>query len=226
MKKVFLFAILLLTINSKAQINIGMSHIRPFGLIDSIPAGNSAVYPVWVKNYSTTTFSDSLTLYTAVEDTNGGIGPINIVSSYNSNGVITIAPNDSVSFSLTSTYTTSGNGYRLGIDVIVVWPVASSANTVDSLSFNLFIQDPNGVNEIDLMKEIKLFPNPTIDYLQLTSDQTVSINSVRMYDSKGSEVGVRLSGNTINVEHLVKGVYSIDIEFNNKKHFKAKFIKQ
>ena len=83
MKKVFLFAILLLTINSKAQINIGMSQINPLGTNTTFTAGTSIVYPVWVKNYSSRTFSDLLSLYTAVVDSAGNIGPANISDTYN-----------------------------------------------------------------------------------------------------------------------------------------------
>lgn len=227
MKKLFLFATLLFTIYGKAQINIGMGQANPLGTNTTFTAGMSVVYPVWVKNYSSTTFSDVLTLYTAVVDSNGNIGPANIVNTYNAGGMlVTIAPNDSISFSLTDTLNISGSGFRIGIDVIVVWPVASSAVTVDSLTFGITITDPSGINKIDLLKEINLFPNPTHTNLTVFSGENLQISSVRMFDLDGKEVTVELNNNSINTEYLKQGVYSIDIEFTNKKHLKTKFIKE
>ena len=203
-----------------------MSHVKPVGLQDTVSVGSSNTYTVWVKNYSFFTLSDSLTIKTAVKDSALNIGPANIVGTYTPNVLFTIAPQDSVAITLTSLYDTTQYGYRTGIDVIVVWPIASSATTVDSLTLNVYNMAPNGVSEINLMEQVRLFPNPTTDYLNLTQEQTLAIKSVRLYDNKGSEVCVLLNGNSINVEHLDKGVYSIDIEFTNKKHFKTKFIKQ
>lgn len=227
MKKLFLFATLLFTIYGKAQINIGMNQANPLGSNITFAAGTSIVYPVWVKNYSSSAFSDYLTLYTAVADSNGNIGPANIINSFNSGGtIVTIAANDSISFTLTDSLILSGNGFRIGIDVIVVWPVASSAITIDSLLFQITITNPDGIDQIDLLKEIHLYPNPTHENINVSITENLKIVSVKMFDTEGKEVHVNLDNNSISTGYLKQGMYSLDIEFSNKKHLKTKFIKQ
>ncbi len=225
MKKIFLIAFALLSISSQAQINLGMSQYKPAGLIDTVTAGTSTSYTVWVVNHGPATFNDTLHVFTSVLDSlNGTQG--SIVDAYTTQGIQSILPNDSIQIPLTALYNVSPTGYKIGIDVIVVWPVAATANTVDSLVFNVWIIDPSGVNEIDMTPYIKLYPNPTSENLTIEPINNITVEEVKILDITGKLVFECTNQTTINVKELTPGIYSIDVQLSNKKHIKGKIIKQ
>jgi hypothetical protein len=222
MKKLFLLIAIGIIANTKAQTTIGMSTITPPNLVDTVTAGSTHNYTVWVKNLGTQAFSDTLTIYTAVLDSFG----LNIVNVYNSNSTINIAPADSAQFTMTEVYNLSPTGYKTGIDVIVVWPVAQSAITSDSLTFTIFIIDATGINDIDLQNILKLYPNPAVEKLTVDLPNNLTINSIRLIDMQGKESVLVANGNCINVENIAKGNYILRVELSNKKYIIGKFIKQ
>ncbi|MBK7183378.1 MAG: T9SS type A sorting domain-containing protein [Bacteroidetes bacterium] len=223
MKKLFLLIAIGLIVNTKAQTTLGMSTITPPNLVDTVNAGSTHTYTVWVKNLGTQAFSDTLSIYTAVADSMFGL---NIVNVYNSNSTINIAPADSAQFTMTEVYNVSPTGYKTGIDVIVVWPVAQGAITADSLTFNIFIVDATGIKDIDLNNILKLYPNPTAEKLTIDLPNNLTINSIRLIDMQGKESVLVANGNCINVENIAKGNYILNIELSNKKQIIGKFIKQ
>lgn len=223
MKKLFLLIAIGIIANTKAQTTLGMSTITPPDLVDTVNAGSTHTYTVWVKNLGTQAFSDTLSIYTAVVDSMFGL---NIVNVYNSNSTINIAPNDSAQFTMTEVYNVSPTGYKTGIDVIVVWPVAQGAITADSLIFNIFIVDATGIKDIDLQGLLKLYPNPASDKINLDIPSNLNILKIRLIDIQGKESILKANENCINIEMIAAGSYILDIELSNKKHITGKFIKQ
>ena len=223
MKKILILLISAITIYGKAQINLGMGQISPNAIgYDTVLAGSTNSYSVWVKNYGPSDFiNGGLNIKTAVYDS-----AYNIVG-LDSVGVISINANDSAQFSLTTTYTISANGYKYGGDVIVIWPVALSANTVDSLQFNIFIDSTaNEVKEIDVEKIIKLYPNPAKEDINIENIDDAHIEGINIYDLNGKLVLSNRHEKTINIENLSKGVYNINVLLSNKKQYSIKIIKQ
>ena len=224
MKKILILLISAITIYGKAQINLGMGQISPNAIgYDTVLAGSTNSYSVWVKNYGSSAFNDSLIINTAVIDTTNTYHIVGLDSV----GVISINANDSAQFSLTTTYTISANGYKYGGDVIVIWPVALSANTVDSLQFNIFIDSTaNEVKEIDVEKIIKLYPNPAKEDINIENIDDAHIEGINIYDLNGKLVLSNRHEKTINIENLSKGVYNINVLLSNKKQYSIKIIKQ
>lgn len=71
---------------------------------------------------------------------------------------------------------------------------------------------------------LTIFPNPTKNLLQIKSDS--EIEKIRIIDSLGKILLVQTQNNTeINVEHLSKGIYTLEISTGNGKIFR-KFIKE
>lgn len=225
MKKTVLFAFILLSISSAAQINLGMSQNAPNNISDTVMAGSSNTYSVWVVNHGPDPFKDTLHVFTSVLDSANGMFGF-IVDAYSTPDSISIAANDSVQIPLTALYNISPTGYRIGIDVIVVWPIAVSANIVDSLMFNIWIIDPSGVNEIDLERFIKLYPNPTTDNLTISTHNNVTVEEVRILDVTGKLVLEFKNKILINIQDLAPGIYFVDVQLSNKKHVTGKIIKQ
>lgn len=223
MKKILFFAMVLFSINSRAQTNIGIYEFGPTPANDTVLAGSSATYNVWVKNYGPGTFSDNLYITTALRDST--FTGLDSLDNYLA-GTLTILPGDSTLVTLTADYTVSPVGYRYGIDVIVIWPFATSATTVDSLEFSVYILDPSGNNELNITQLIKIYPNPSVGQISIDNKTGVSVESIRIFDLSGKLILTNRGQNTINTETLKPGMYQADVILADKKHHTFKIIKQ
>lgn len=229
MKKTLIIAISLLTsFGSKAQVNIGMAQVIPVINGDTIAPGHVDTYSVWVKNLDTASsaiFNDNIAIYTAVRDS-AVPGLLDTVGLYNTLLPVTINPGDSAMFSLTATYNVAPSGYRYGIDVIVVWPVAASAQTtIDTLEYWVYIMDGAGVNELDVNNLLQVYPNPSAHAFNIENKGDSSIESVQIYDLAGKLILNERNKTCINVEQLPAGMYSIKVNLTNKKSYYLKFMK-
>jgi hypothetical protein len=214
--------------SGKTQTNIGVVGFdynnNPSGYEDTVTANSTDTYSVWVKNFGPLVFNDSLTLITAVWDSvNLNIYP---VSSYSTLGAVQIGVNDSIAIPLTAVYNLSSNGYRLWIDVIVIWPIANPATTVDSLEFPVYVIPANGINEIDLKQLIKAYPNPVSSNLAIENNSKMDIEEVRIFDSSGRLLITEKNKSIINTERWQPGIYTIKFLLNNKQHHSIRVIKQ
>ncbi|NML70209.1 T9SS type A sorting domain-containing protein [Chryseobacterium sp. RP-3-3] len=70
---------------------------------------------------------------------------------------------------------------------------------------------------------IKVYPNPTSDYIKISSSGR--IKSIEMYDSVGKKVQSRLENDRVDVSNLPGGIYQINIITENG-NFSEKFIKK
>lgn len=224
MKKILFFVLFVLSIGTRAQITIGMSQVAPAVDGDTVAPGYVNTYTVWVKNMTSvgTTFNDNLTIYTAVRDSvvPGQLDTVGIMTTFIP---VIINAGDSAAFTLTETLNVAPASYRYGIDVIVVWPVALSAQTTDSLEYWVYIMDGASIGELDINELVKFYPNPATNYIQLESND---IEQVNIYDNTGRLVISRKKESCINIDELPPGMYMADIELGNKKHRSAKFLKR
>ncbi|MGQ0828167.1 MAG: T9SS type A sorting domain-containing protein [Bacteroidota bacterium] len=216
--------LLSMPVSGKAQ-TIGMSKVGPINYSDTVTAGAVDSFTVWVKNVSTTVFNDTLTLVGAVrDDVNPAI--LNYVGSYSSFSPVLINANDSVSIPVLEVYTLDTNNYRPGINVIVIWPVAQSAATADSLEFTVYIIDANGMNDLDLKQFIKTFPNPSTDNITIENISKINIEEVRIYDMTGRLLETIKNRSVIDTEKWTVGMYLLDIWLENNQKHSVRIIKQ
>ncbi|MFN3941983.1 MAG: T9SS type A sorting domain-containing protein [Flavobacterium sp.] len=75
------------------------------------------------------------------------------------------------------------------------------------------------------VSNIKIYPNPVFDTLNIFVDAMVTINSVKVYNLAGQLVKYQDNINAINVSDLQQGIYMIEIETSNGREVK-KFIKK
>lgn len=223
MKRILFFAGILFSLNAKAQGNLGISRFGPVVPNDTVMGGSSQSYDVWVKNYGPGIFNDMLYINTAVRDTSfTGLDS----ADYFSAGNFILNSGDSTLVTLTANYNVGPlSAYRYGIDVIVIWPYASSAATIDSLEFTIFIQDPNGVNELDVKELIRLYPNPFTDRVSVFNSE-IKVESITIYDISGKLVASNTRQNTICTENLPGGMYQVEVILADKKAYRFKIVKQ
>jgi len=71
-----------------------------------------------------------------------------------------------------------------------------------------------GVENIDLDKVVKVFPNPTSNYLNIES-HIVAITKISIFDPQGKKVLIKTNNlDNINVSNLNRGIYFLKLETN------------
>jgi hypothetical protein len=88
---------------------------------------------------------------------------------------------------------------------------------------NLPADKKNTAVKNGIIKNVKIYPNPVSDILNITSDS--AIKDVSVVDVSGKKLNVKLDGNKIEVRSLPSGTYLINIE-NNEGRTTHKFIKK
>ncbi|MCF8296111.1 MAG: T9SS type A sorting domain-containing protein [Saprospiraceae bacterium] len=111
-----------------------------------------------------------------------------------------------------STFTVPATGvYYLG------WHAYSSANMWNLYVDDISISDVTGVEELDEISSLKIYPNPTTDLVNLVSDE--KINSIKIYNSLGELIydeNPKSLFTTINIKYYKSGVYFFRIETDLK----------
>lgn len=76
-------------------------------------------------------------------------------------------------------------------------------------------------------KEIKIYPNPTSDYLTISNIENVNVSSITIIDTTGKIIK-KLTSNfsKIDVSHLSEGMYILNIETKEGMKFGENFIKK
>lgn len=80
------------------------------------------------------------------------------------------------------------------------------------------------VNEAAAKSNLKIYPNPAVDILNLTSNK--KIESVTIYDLTGKKVKSTTDTQQINVSSLAKGTYILQAYYGNGAVENTKFIKK
>ena len=115
-------------------------------------------------------------------------------------------------------------------EIKVIWPSGTvdvitnptSNQTVNVIegSFPLSAASFNG-------KEIKIYPNPTSDYLTISNLENINISSINIIDTNGRIVKTTTSNFTkIDVSNLSQGLYILSIDTKEGKKFAENFIKK
>ncbi|CAL2080523.1 T9SS type A sorting domain-containing protein [Tenacibaculum sp. 190524A02b] len=129
-------------------------------------------------------------------------------------------------------YTLRGNPHA-NIRGMMTWSVnwdaaASCASSYEySTAYSNYFND-NGTlssEEVSLLQEFNIYPNPTQDVLNFSGNKT--IDKLQIFDSKGAEVFSQkgILNKQLDVNFLQSGVYFLNIESNKKRAYK-KIIKK
>lgn len=227
MKKYCLLVICFLLVisnHSNAQPILGVGQYSYLIGNDTLPAYSSDSIQIWVKNYGTSNFNDFFQVRTSVQDS--ALTTYHPVDTASSGFLTFIAPGDSVQFMLYPYYDIDSTRYHYDINVIVIWPVASSASTGDSIIFVEVLTLPAGIVEIDLHELINAYPNPSFQDITIGNDSKKRIEEVRIYDTGGRWIGTIKEQNTINIENWKPGVYLLTILLEDRRTLTLRVVKQ
>jgi hypothetical protein len=221
MKKLITFTLFLVLFGFKSNAQLTISQYDYTLYADTVIANTLDSADVWIVNAGSLPFLDNLKVILDVQDS--AMVSFHNVDSLNF-GFFNIPANDSVKIRLYQNFVISPQKYHYDINVIVIWPYAFSTGDGDSLILPVYIQIPDGINEIDLSKYIKAYPNPSVD--KVVIDVEIDIEEVRIYDLKGQLIFVQKNSKIVNVENLPEGSYLFDVTLKNGTKRKVKIIKK
>jgi len=90
------------------------------------------------------------------------------------------------------------------------WPAEAVTTVIDDVQLWEGV-DATAINEKTMNQQVRIYPNPVDDMLQISSD--LSMKSVRIYNISGQMVKeVRNNFEQINVEELSSGMYILKVE--------------
>ena len=202
MKKIITLIILLSNLLGNAQCpapsNLTYSNITPEDVLLS-----------WTENGSVIAYEVTLLHNYVVGDPMPSYG--SYLSSSNTFLYVAIPPGCNVFFVRSVCSATEASAW-----VAVATSACSTevGDYLETLSTNSFPEN----------NSLTIFPNPAKNLLQIKWDS--EIEEIRIIDSLGKILLVQTQNNTeINVEHLSKGIYTLEISTGNGKIFR-KFIKE
>lgn len=197
-------------------------------------------------NYPDTAYN-GLTVQPTIIVTNTGNAPfqgvINIGLSrdsvsfqylYSNNNPVLLIPGDTVQFTGgpagTNGYTFDSTFYRVGNNVVVVWPVTTAFVAVDTLHTNVYftINQIQSVHEKEGISGLLAYPNPASDYLLLYAPST-QLEYVRIIDLSGREILTQEAGSNnktrIPIDRLVPGLYILEVRSTLNLRTFIRFVK-
>lgn len=102
-------------------------------------------------------------------------------------------------------------------------------DTIDHKIKKLEAISTTSIEDLSVNDQLKIYPNPTTQYLTIHTEGDLDIHSVMIFDMNGRIVDPIFLGKDvrqdIDISHLTKGVYFITISFTNERITK-RFIKE
>jgi hypothetical protein len=196
-----------------------------FNFRDTVYLNDTDSYYVYVKNKGNAFFSGLLTIFTAVDSTGTGNNFIIIDSTTFTSQ---IASGDSIQFFRSEFYMLQGN-YRVGGNIVVIWPSSSGITTTDSSQHTtVWMLLGNSVFEIDRNKSLVVFPNPSSDLVNvhLNSNFQVRVERIRIFDSQGRIQREYHGTNRVSLKEHPEGVYLVEACFDDGTCRTYKVIRQ
>ncbi len=124
-----------------------------------------------------------------------------------------------------------GIGTATVIDEIkIIWP-SGTVDVITNPSSNQTLHVIEGNFPLSATsfngKEIKIYPNPTSDYLSISNLENINISTMSIIDTTGKTIK-KISSNftKIDVSNLSQGLYILSIETKDGKKFAENFIKK
>lgn len=148
----------------------------------------------------------------------------------NAGATFTILANSNLTVSTQVPYFFSSANYKLGSNVIVVWPVAGPGTA--PIKYNPFytcvnFQLSSGINNVNDNK-LSITPNPAQEYLEIITPPENSVKDVRIFDAAGRQVlwKTDVRNRRVSIQQLSKGIYVMQMRMQNDKVIYHRFVKQ
>ncbi len=115
-------------------------------------------------------------------------------------------------------YTYAANG-NYDVELIVFSEDSCFSDTISQT----VVVNSVGINEIDLGDEVKIYPNPTKNIVNIVSEKPFT--KVEVYDAYGRLL-IEQSNTTVDLSHFEKGMYFIQLMNNDKVILRRKIVRE
>ncbi|MCK5029165.1 MAG: endonuclease [Bacteroidales bacterium] len=139
---------------------------------------------------------------------------------------------DAFAIGASSGILTVNNTSALNYDVITIFDLiveVSDGLSTSNATISVNVENVTGLSPISSNAEIKIYPNPAKEEINVDLENGTSINSIVVYNLIGEKVlefnEVNSSFFTFNVEHLPKGFYFIQVEYLNEAYVQKIMLK-
>lgn len=222
MKKflLILFVTLLLPLIGKSQLTIDSLTTNANIIQDTVNVGNAINFDVVFSYNDSTPYSGNIYLVAGVDSSSG-------LTSIDTLGVRTVSNlvNDTVIIPFIDT-ANQQNGYRIGGNIVVVWPVADGLTTLDTFETTFYVIEPTGINDKELINDFTIYPNPIKNTLFIQNKtNSHRVKQVRIYNGVGKELIKTKFSTEISVSTLPKGIYFLELELEKDTILQYKLIK-
>lgn len=208
----FLFSPLL-----RAQNYIGFYPPVLIGVPDTVSTGDSIIAGAVLGNLSPITYSDTITISGYVDTGNGNIPFLFLLYPQ-----LTINAFDTIPiiFQFPISDANQQGFFRIGGNVIVIWPIVSDPqfSTGDSIVVPIFVLDGTGIGERPRAnRRVRCFPNPTQTLLNIVPEsgqsnpQYITIRDIHARIIYAAP----FSSQPINTENWIQGIYIIECRFED-----------
>jgi hypothetical protein len=207
--------------NLRAQSTLGFNSVGFYGLPDTVANHDNHLVGTFLEVYTgiDSLYNDSVQLVGYI-DTIPGPSPTNPIAS--PFATVTLNPGDSVFFILPVTFDAgfNGQGFRIGNNVIVVWPVCTSNpnfSTGDTITANIIVLDGISTGPEPDPGNVRCYPVPASGPLYVTSsDRNLVVKQIIVHNAAGEIITVSDNPSlAIPTEDWASGVYLLEITFEN-----------
>jgi hypothetical protein len=222
MKKILHLMIILVavvTTSLRAQDTLRFSPHYLVRDVDTVVQGSTHVDSVYLKHLGVGTFTGSISIMTAVLDSSSILHVQDTVAY-----AVTMGVGVTEGFLLTHKYYTANTAptgfYRIGNNVIVIWPIAYShpnTYTHDTIRDTVYVTYATGIHELDVNNLFKLYPNPTRESVTIDAEGPAGkeIEEVTLYDFEGKTIASYKKQRLIDLSAFSKGAYLVKVTFRD-----------
>lgn len=205
-----------LGMHSSYTITPSAATVQPVGIVYS----NTISVKCFIQNKGNAVFNGIIMVMRAVKS-----GTIQSSAAPVYSTSLSINPNDTIAFTFIDsivppTYKQNGNG-----NTVVVWPVSSSAITIDSLfTVPVYVNNPTGIQELD-KNQLFIYPNPVSTMLFIKPQTGVEYKSITVYDVSMKLVSESVFTEQTDTHNLPPGVYTIIVTDSKGTRYSSRFTK-
>ena len=223
MKQSFLLLLLVFLFGGVgfAQGSLSVDSITDFNVPDSVNYGASSSFTAVVNLANSTPFTGDVYLLVGV-DSSAGTQSVDTITRSVVNKM-----NDTINFAVTEIYDNL-NGYRKGGNVVVIWPIASSLSTSDTMHTNVHVREMVGIGEnVELYQFFTIYPNPTQNFIFIQNSGYIkTIEHVRIIGVNGKVVLTEKFATKLDVSFLNRGIYFMDLILTSGEQLHYQIIKE
>lgn len=129
-----------------------------------------------------------------------------------------------------------GTKFKIGASTYYGWILVSSTGgstgviTVKSYAYNnvangsITAGQALGVNDLNSDFELKVYPNPTTDYVYIKTEKT--INSVSVHTANGEVIKANIDNNMVDFSQFSSGIYFLNFISEDNERMSVKLIKK